>query len=146
MFSLPMSERTPATRQDLFRELLVGTLIYSVVFGFFDDYTDLLVTSSYSMTFLAALVMQSMVYPTFRLKGWIARWFRGKEGPWNKVGLVLGVWSVMFFSKFVFLAVIDRVFGRSVEISGFIGLAAMILCATALSGLSNLVHHKLGAA
>lgn len=139
-----MSEPTP--RQDVYRELLVGTLIYAVVFGFFDDYTDLLRTSSYSMTFLAALVMQCLVYPTFRLKGWIARWFRRREGAWYKVGLVMGVWSVMFFSKFVFLAVLDRVFGHAVEIGGFIGLVAMITCATVLGQLSKVVYQKLGAA
>lgn len=131
-------------KQQLFTEILAGALIYSVVLGFFNDYTDILYTSSYSVTFMAAILMQSLVYPTFKLKGVIARWFKQKSGRHNKVAMVFSVWAVMFFSKFVFLGALNFAFGESIEISGFIGLVAIIVSATILTKLSVLAYKRLG--
>ncbi len=123
--------------------MLVGALIYSVVFGFFNDYTDILATKSYSTTFYAALVMQSLVYPTFMFKGWIVRYFTREDGTKNTKALVLCVWAVMFISKFIFLGVLNVVFGSSIEISGFIGLVVIIICATVLTKVAEAVYQKL---
>lgn len=131
-------------KQRLFTEMLAGALIYSVVLGFFNDYTDILYTSSYSVTFMAALLMQALVFPTFRLKARIARWFKPKPGRKPKIAMVLSVWAVMFFSKFVFLAALNFAFGESIEIRGFVGLVAIIVSATVLTKLTALAYKKLG--
>jgi len=129
--------------QDVYREMLVGALIYSVVFGFFNDYTDILYTSSYSTTFLAAVVMQALVYPTFKFKGWIARYFTRDDGTKNTIALVGCVWAVMFVSKFIFLGILNFVFGDNIEIRGFVGLVVIIICATVLTKLAEAVYEKL---
>jgi len=61
----------------------------------------------------------------------------------KKIGMVLSVWAVMFFSKFVFLGAIDIVFSSNVDISGFIGLIIIILCATILQKLISIINQKL---
>lgn len=119
-----------SSKQILFREMTLGILVYAVVLGFFNDYTNILNTSSYSTTFLVAIVLQVLTYLTLLVKKQVAGKFKHKPGAGNKAGLVLGVWLVLFLSKFVFLAVIDVLFGSSVEISGFVGLMAVIITMT----------------
>jgi hypothetical protein len=50
---------------------------------------------------------------------------------------------ILFLSKFVFLAVIDIIFGSSVEISGFIGLVIIIVTMTVSKYLIDLLYAKL---
>ena len=131
------------TRQKIYRSILIGTLIYSVVLGFFNDYTDILYTASYSTTFLMALLMQCMVFPTLLLKKRIAAWFKQRDGKYARAAMVFSVWLEMFSSKFVFLAAIDVVFGSAVSITGFVGLLLIIVTATLLQTLADYVDTRL---
>lgn len=121
--------------QRVFLEMITGALVYSVVFGFFVDYTDIIYTSSYSTTFFAAVLMQLLVYPTFLFKGMIVKHFKEGKDKTNKVSMVFCVWSVMFISKFVFLGALNFAFSDNIEISGFVGLVIIIICATVLTKL-----------
>jgi hypothetical protein len=132
-----------SAKQKLFQDMVLGTLIYAVVLGFFEDYTDILNTWSYSTTFFVAIVMQILTYITFWLKSLVVKYFRGKEGGKYKAALVFGVWLIMFLSKFVFIAVIDLIFGSAVEISGFVGLVLIILTMTVSKSLIDVAYAKL---
>lgn len=134
---------TRSAKQQLFLDMFVGTLIYASVLGFFNDYTDILSTSSYSVTFALALVMQVLTFLTFRLKDVVAGWFKSRPGKAAKVGLVFGVWFVMFSSKFVFLAVIELIFSQDVVVNGFIGLLIVIASMTVVQKLADYVYKKL---
>jgi hypothetical protein len=134
---------TKSSKQQLFLDMFVGTLIYAAVLGFFNDYTDILATSSYSVTFGLAVVMQLLTYLTFRLKDLVAGWFKARPGKAAKLGLVFGVWFVMFASKFVFLAVIELLFSKDVIVSGFVGLMIVIITMTVVQKLADLVYKKL---
>ncbi len=124
--------------------MVLGTLVYTVVLGFFNDYTDILQTRSYSVTFMVAIVLQILTYLTFKLKDKVAGHFKTRTDAFKKPGLVLSVWFIMFVSKFVFLAVISVVFRSSVYVSGFIGLMAIIITMTVAKQLIDLVYKKLG--
>lgn len=123
-----------------FHELLLSVLINSVVLGFFNDYTDIISTKSYSTTFFVALVLSLLLLPTFKLKKLLAKYFSSKG---KKVLVFLSVWLVMFFSKFVFLWVFDKVFGDNLDISGFIGLIVIITTVTTISLSINAIYKKL---
>lgn len=116
-------------QKDVIPDLIISTLIYSVVLGFFADYTNLINTPSYSTTFLTAVVMSLLVYPTFELKKYLAKHFRERG---NKTLMVLSVWAVMFVSKFVFLWVLDIIFGEYLEIRGFVSILLIVMIATVL--------------
>ena len=135
--------KTYNSRQELFRTMFGGILIYSVVLGFFNDYSDILHTSSYSVTFAVAVVMQILTYLTFALKDKVKNSFKKRDGTFNKVGLVFSIWLILFFSKFVFLAVISFIFRDEVEISGFLGLMLIIICMTIAEKLAEYIHNKL---
>jgi hypothetical protein len=142
---MPAAEPLTNPPQAFFRGMLIGVLLYSVVIGFFNDYTDILHTGSYSVTFAVAIVMQVLTYLTFALKDFAVRWIRRRGGPHHKIGIAVSVWAIMFLSKFVFLAAISVIFQGSVEISGFVGLFVVILCMTAAQRLVELIDRKLGA-
>lgn len=134
----------PTQRQLLFRDMVLGTLLYAVVLGFFNDYTHFLHTRSYSITFSVAIVMQGLTYLTFALKDRVVAWFKPREGKYTKIGMGFSIWLIMFLSKFVFLGVIGLIFRESVEISGFVGLLLIIICLTAAQKLVELTYQKLG--
>jgi len=131
------------TSQFLFRDMIFGTLVYSVVLGFFNDYTTILQTKSYSIIFAVAIVMQVLTYLTLRLKDKVIAHFKQKTHPVSKYAMMLSVWLILFFSKFVFLEVIDFIFGDTVEISGFIGLLAIILVMTIAKQLIDYIYSRL---
>lgn len=122
--------RAMSPRQALFREMVFGTLVYAVVLGFFNDYTNILSTRSYSTTFLVALVMQVLTCLTLRFKKSFASWLQQQMKAPRNAGFWFGSWLVLFSSKFVFLWVIELVFGGAVEISGFVGLLVIIITMT----------------
>ncbi len=132
-----------SVKQAIFRDMILGTLVYAVILGFFNDYTDILRTDSYSVTFTVAIVMQVLTYLTFALKRKVAGHLKARSGRFSKVAVVLAVWLIMFLSKFVFLAVIDYLFGAAVDISGFIGLMAIILTMTLVKQLVDYIYLKL---
>jgi len=140
---MAISQNHFSDKQVLFREMTLGILVYAAVLGFFNDYTDILDTKSYSTTFLVAIVLQVLTYLTLLVKKRVASSFKHKPGAGNKAGLVLGVWLVLFLSKFVFLAAIDAIFGSSVEISGFVGLMAIIVTMTLAKELIDIGFNKL---
>ncbi len=130
-------------RQRLFRKMVEGVLLYSVVLGFFNDYTNILETRSYSVTFAVAIVMQLLTWATFALKDIVVQGFRRRGGPQHKLGIVVSVWLIMFLSKFVFLAVIGVIFRDAVHISGFVGLLLIIVTMTVAQKLVDLVDDRL---
>lgn len=132
------------SKQKLFWDMILGILVYAVVLGFFEDYTTIISTWSYSTTFLVAIVMQLLTYATFWLKSQIVKRFRGREEKRYLTILIFGVWAIMFISKFVFLAVIDFIFGNSVEISGFIGLVIIIITMSVVKKLIDATYIRLG--
>ena len=132
------------SRQLLFKELFVGTLIYAVVLGFFDDYTSIVEARSFTYVFLAAVVLEVLTWAALAVKSSIVGHLRHRDSRAAVVLMALGVWLVMFTSKFVFIWAIDVVFGDDVDINGFFGIFAVALLATVVHRLADLVFVRLG--
>lgn len=139
-----MNKQPANARQELFQTMFVGILLYSVVLGFFNDYTDILQTTSYSITFSMAIVMQLLTYATFALKDTAKHRFKKRDGKYSTAALGFSIWLILFLSKFVFLAVIDFIFRDSVQISGFIGLLFIVASLTIAQQLFEMIYDKLG--
>lgn len=133
---------TPA--QDAFRELFVGTLIYAVVLGFFNDYTRLVYAKSFSTVFLAAMLLEVLTYLTFGLKRRVVKSLKLSSNYSGVAFVGFAIWLIMFLSKFVFVWAIDVVFQDSMNVSGFVAILAIVACVTAIHRLANLVFIKLG--
>ena len=131
-------------KQEIFRNMVVGILLYSVVLGFFNDYTNILHTGTYSVTFVLAIVMQILTYLTFMAKDRVIDWFNSREKHKNRIWLIFSVWLVIFLSKFVFLWVIEFIFRSTVEISGFFGLLIIVVILTIAQKILEMIYNKLG--
>jgi hypothetical protein len=140
-----MSEpRSFSSRQLLFKELFVGTLIYAVVLGFFDDYTSIVEARSFSYVFFAAILLEVLTLGAVAVKDVIVGKLRERDFRGATVLMALGVWFVLFASKFVFIWAIDLVFGDDVDINGFFGILAVALTATVVHRLANWMFVRLG--
>jgi len=133
---------TPGQR--LYRELLIGSLIYSVVLGFFDAYTTIVDTRSYSYLFCASIVLELLTIGAFKTKDQVVGRLRHREGARSKAAMVFGVWFIMFSSKFVFIWVIAIVFGDDVNVNGFFGILLVVASVTMLHQLVTWIDVQLG--
>lgn len=131
-------------KQLVFKEFVVGTLIYAVVLGFFNDYTSIVYAKSFSYIFFASIVLEILTILAFSLKGFIANKLKDRAGFAYKVILVFNIWLIMFLSKFVFVGVIDFIFGDEININGFFGILVVVLSVTIIHRLAEFIFIKLG--
>lgn len=132
------------SRQLIFKELFVGILIYSVVLAFFNDYSDVVSAKSFSTIFLAAMVLELLTFLAFEIKGMIVRRLKHREGNSYRFLMLFCIWLVMFSSKFVFIWVIDLIFGASITINGFFGILLLVLSVTLLHKAADYAFKSLG--
>jgi hypothetical protein len=131
-------------KQILLKELFVGTLIYAVVLGFLNDYTDIVLAKSFSTVFFSAIILQTLTMLALKLKVMLVDWFKPRKGSASKVGMFFSVWLVMFSSKFVFIWALDLFFGSYITISGFFGILLVAALVTAIHKLADYTFLTLG--
>jgi hypothetical protein len=127
-----------------FQELFIGTFIYAAVLGFFNDYTNIVTAKSFSTIFYSAIILELLTYLAFQLKSQLIGWLQDKEGAIYRVLMFFSVWLVMFLSKFVFIWVLDVVFGDYISIHGFFGILFVVLCVTIIHKFAFYIFIKLG--
>ena len=99
---------------------------------------------SFTFIFLAAVVLEVLTCAALAVKDAIVGHLRHR-GTRRAIALMaVGVWFVMFSSKFVFIWVIDLMFGEDVNINGFFGIFAVALVVTVAHRLADLVFVRLG--
>lgn len=132
------------SKQLLFKDFFVATLIYAIVLGFLNDYTSIVYAKSFSTIFFAAFVLQALTHLTFLLKYKIVNWLKNRQGLIYKIAMLFFVWLVMFTSKFVLIWVIDLFFGNSININGFFGILIIVVTVIAIHKLADKIFIKLG--
>jgi hypothetical protein len=131
------------SRQLIFQELFIGTLIYAVVLGFFNDYTSLVYAKSFSTIFFASVALELLTYAAFQVKAAIVGWLQNHQGLVYRMATLMSVWFTMFISKFIFIAVLDLLFGDYIHVSGFFGILLVVACVTIIHKLAYRVFTKL---
>ena len=132
------------SNQLMFKELFVGTLIYAVVLGFFNDYTSIVYANSFSTIFYAAIVLEVLTFLVFMLKNKIIAALKDRSGLVYRILTFFFVWVVMFVSKFVFVWAIDAVFGDTITIYGFFGILLVVVSVTVVHKLADFIFVRLG--
>lgn len=132
------------SKQLAFQELFVGTLIYAVVLGFFNDYTSIVDAHSFSTIFFASIVLELLTFLAFLLKGRIIAWLKDHRGAVYKILMLFCVWLIMFVSKFVFIWTLDVAFGSYININGFFGILLVVASVTVIHRLALLFFKWLG--
>src|SRR5687767_530032 len=109
---LPSAELT-SDRQRLFLRYFTATLVDLVVLNLFDEYSDRVYVSSFTVSLFAALLLQILLKLTIAAEHYVAAFFKARPGGFMKFMRWFGAWVVLFGSKFVILEALDFAFGRS---------------------------------
>lgn len=125
---MPASAEMPSDRQRLFLRYFTGVLIDLVVLNLFDEYSDKVEVSSFTISLLAAILLQALLKATIALEHKVAEYFKPKPGGLYTFLRFFSAWLVLFGSKFVILEALSFAFGDSVRFEGaFHGLVALII-------------------
>ncbi len=141
---MKVKDNTFTSKQLLFQEIFIGTLIYVVVLGFFNDYTSIVYAKSFSTIFFSSIVLEILTYLAFRLKSQIIAWLKDRKGRVYKILMFFSVWLVLFLSKFIFIWILDLLFGSYINIKGFFGILLVVLCVTIVHKLAYKIFNMLG--
>jgi len=125
---LPASAQSPSTSQKLFIRYFTAILIDLVVLNLFVEYSQYVVVHSFTISLLAAVLLQVLLKLTLAVEHRIAAYFNAKKGGFAKFMRYLSAWLVLFGSKFVILEALAFTFGTKVHFGGPIhGLVMLIV-------------------
>ncbi|HSD17952.1 MAG TPA: hypothetical protein VLC71_11935 [Thermomonas sp.] len=125
---MPATAEGPTTRQRLFVRYLMGTLIDLLVLNLFVEYWDKVSIDSFSISLLAAILLQILLKVTIAIEHKVAVYFNARPGGLMKFFRYFFAWLVLFGSKFVILEALSFAFGDSVRFAGiYHGIVTLIV-------------------
>ncbi len=120
-------------RQQLFFRYTFAVLVDLTVLNLFNEYWDLVFIEFFSISLLAAVLLQFLLQVTILLEHRVACYFKKMSGLRAKILRGLSTWAILFGSKLIILEAINISFGSSVVFSGPIhGLVAFIIVVIAI--------------
>ncbi|HVJ72141.1 MAG TPA: hypothetical protein VM531_11655 [Sphingomicrobium sp.] len=125
---MPAAAGIHSDRQRLFLLYFVGALVDLVVLGLFDEYSDKVWVSGFTIMLLAAVLLQLLLKATIAVEHKVAAYFKSKPGGFMKFMRFFCAWLVLFGSKFVILEALSFAFGESVKFEGVLhGIVWLII-------------------
>ena len=129
------NERTGSfsRRQQLFFKYTFFVLIDLTVLNLFNEYWDYVFIEFFSVSLLAALLLQVLLQVTIAIEHRVAEFFKGTPGLKAKILRGLSTWAILFGSKLAILEAINISFGDSVLFGGPVhGVIAFIIVVIAI--------------
>lgn len=127
------SAEAPNTRQRLFIRYLTAILIDLLVLNLFAEHWAAVSIDSFTLSVLAAILLQVMLKLTLALEHRVAAYFDDRQGKLWRGLRYFSAWLILFGSKFVMLEAIDITFGDSIQFSGPVhGVVAFIAVVVAM--------------
>ena len=122
-------EHTPSSRQRVFLRYLTAILVDLVVLNLFVEYwREYVAADSFTITLLAAVLLQVLLKLTIVLEHRVAAFFNARPGGFNKFMRFFTAWLILFGSKFVILEALIFAFGDRLHFGGpFHGIVAVIV-------------------
>jgi len=125
-------------QQILFARYFTAILIDLTVLNLFDEYWSNVQINSFSVSLLAAIVMQLMLQVTFKIEHGVGSHFK-KKG--RKFMRIFSAWALLFGSKFAILWALERLFGDEILFLGaFHGIIAFIIVIVTMIAAEALVR------
>lgn len=114
--------------QRTFISYVLAILIDLTVLNLFNEHWSYVAIESFSISLLAAILLQVLLRVTIAIEHRIAVYFKAKAGIRAKISRILSTWFVLFSSKIIILEAINLAFGDQVLFSGPIhGLVAFVI-------------------
>jgi hypothetical protein len=140
----------PTTSQRLFVRYLLAILIDLTVLNLFVEYWARVTVDSFTISILAAVLLQILLKATLAVEHRVALFFNSKSGSLARFLRFLCAWLILFGSKFLMLGAIDVAFGDRVAFSGPLhGVVAFIVVVVVMLAVEEGVlrfYRSLGAA
>ncbi|WP_394133252.1 hypothetical protein [Shewanella maritima] len=113
------------TPQRLFVGYTLAILVDLTVLNFFDEYWEHVNIESFSISFMAAILLQLLLKLSIGLENRLAQYFSTKPGKSAKIYRGICSYIILVGSKFVMLEAINLLFGDKVQFTGpFNGIVA----------------------
>ncbi|TLM77425.1 hypothetical protein FDY93_10470 [Microbulbifer harenosus] len=109
---------TPTNAQRLFLLYYNGILVDLVVLNLFAEFSENVEVKSFSISLLAALLLQLLLKLTIAVEHKVAAFFKKYSGGFARVLRYFCAWLVLFGSKFVILEAIILVFDEDLRFHG----------------------------
>ena len=130
----------PTNSQRLFVRYLMAILIDLTILNLFEEYWQHVTVDSFTISILAAVLLQVLLKATLALEHRVAGFFNDKSGALAKFFRFFTAWLILFGSKFVMLGAIDIVFGDDVEFTGPVhGVIAFVVVVVAMLAAEEIV-------
>lgn len=137
---LPATAELPSDRQRLFVLFFMGALIDLAVLGLFNEHSNKVHVESFTVAFMAAIVLQALLKLTIIAEHRLLALFKGKTGAAWKALKYFCAWLILFGSKFVILEALSFVFGHSVKFEGiYHGIVWLIIVVVTMVIVEELV-------
>ena len=118
----------PTTSQRMYIRYVSHTLIDLTILNLFEEYWQHVTVDSFTISILAAVILQVLLKVTLTLEHRVADYFNSKSGRLAKFLRWFCAWLVLFGSKFVMLGAIDLLLGGHVMFTGPLhGVVAFIV-------------------
>jgi len=122
-----------SNRQRIFIRYTFAVLVDLTVLNLFNEYWDHVFIEYFSISLLAAVLLQILLQVTIAIEHRVAGYFKAKSHTRAKILRILSTWAIVFGSKIVILEAINFSFGASVLFSGPVhGLVAFIIVVIAI--------------
>lgn len=151
-----MSEEVPGialteeinNSQRLFVRYLVAVLIDLTVLNLFDEFWALVTIDPFSVSVLAAILLQVLLRATLMLEHRVAAYFNTKTGSLARFMRYFTAWLILFGSKFVMLGAIDFAFGDDVlftgPLHGVVSFIVVVMVMLAAEEITVRIYRRLG--
>lgn len=142
--STKVAKVTITRAQFIYVTWYVDILIYTVVLNLFAEYVEAIWIESFTISLLTAILLKALLALIGRFEQRVHHYFEHKEGTgWKVLGLV-AIFSILFFSKFLILEIVDLVFGDQVELGHFIEVVVLIISMIVARVLADWIFKRLG--
>ncbi|BAO44001.1 conserved hypothetical protein [Thiolapillus brandeum] len=132
-------------RQRLYMYYLTAVLMDLVVLNLFAEYWNSVVIDSFSISLLAALLLQVMLKVSIAIEHRVGAYVQDRHG--NKARL-FSAWAILFVSKLIILEALSWAFSGDVKFLGaYHGLLAFLVVVIAMlaaEALMRKIYHLLG--
>lgn len=126
-------DHTPSSRQRAFLRYFTAVLVDLAVLNLFVEYWEHVSADSFTITLLAAVLLQVLLKLTIALEHRLAAFFNARQGGFAKFMRFFSAWLVLFGSKFVILEALTLAFGDRLRFGGpFHGIVALIVVVVAM--------------
>lgn len=106
---------------------VVDVFVYVVVLNLAIEYFPRVVSESFTMSLLTAVLLKVVLEGVVFLKDRVKARFKAATTPAGKTVAAVALWALLFGSKFVVLELIGWVFAGHVKLGGFFAVTGLIL-------------------